>query len=145
MRNRFPWVQPGAIWIIGILLAYIAPFLHVGKNIIAAQVWNEGEWRPKDRYHFVPVLYSGILIKKKKNNYRQLSGNAFAMSLIVPSGLTRQHYYVAGPGEQLDMNKYLADWKKLDFPDGNWKNAEVIMPGIPKNLIGGYGTVGGWL
>src|SRR5579872_2398468 len=25
----------------------IAPFLHAGKNIIAAQVWNEGEWRPE--------------------------------------------------------------------------------------------------
>src|SRR5882757_5907879 len=25
----------------------IAPFLRAGKNIIAAQVWNEGEWRPE--------------------------------------------------------------------------------------------------
>ncbi len=50
----------------------IAPFLHAGKNIIAAQVWNEGEWRPEGQIS----LRTGFILQgsdqhEKKINYRQ--------------------------------------------------------------------------
>ena len=30
----------------------IAPYLKAGKNILAAQVWNEGEWKPEAQITF---------------------------------------------------------------------------------------------
>ncbi len=123
----------------------IAPFLHPGKNIIAAQVWNEGEWRPEGQIS----LRTGFILQGTDNKEKKIitdsSWKCTRDFSFRPIRFNTPTYYVAGPGEQLDMNKYQADWKKLDFPDDNWKNAQVIMPGIPKNLIGGYGTVSGWL
>jgi alpha-L-rhamnosidase len=123
----------------------IAPYLHAGKNIIAAQVWNDGEWRPEGQIS----LRTGFILQGNKANVEKLYTDSnwkctrdisyHPLRFVTPT------YYVAGPGEYLDMNTHAADWKKLDFPDDHWKNAQVIMPGIPKNLIGGYGTVSGWL
>jgi len=123
----------------------IAPFLHAGKNIIAAQVWNEGEWRPEGQIS----LRTGFILQGSDHNEKKIitdsSWKCIRDTSYRPIRFNTPTYYVAGPGEQLDMNKYLADWKEPDFPDDHWKNAQVIMPGIPKDLIGGYGTVSGWL
>ena len=123
----------------------IAPFLHAGKNIIAAQVWNEGEWRPEGQIS----LRTGFILQGSDHNEKKLITDSNWKCIrdvsYRPIRFNTPTYYVAGPGEQRDMNKYPTDWRKLDFPDDNWKNAQVIMPGIPKSLIGGYGTVSGWL
>jgi alpha-L-rhamnosidase len=123
----------------------IAPFLHAGKNIIAAQVWNEGEWRPEAQIS----LRTGFILQGNNNSGRTLitdsNWKCIRDMAYHPIRFDVPTYYVSGSGEQLDMNEYLAGWEKLDFSDRAWKNAEIIMPGIPKNLIGGYGTVSGWL
>ena len=123
----------------------IAPFLHAGKNIIAAQVWNEGEWRPEGQIS----LRTGFILQGSDHNKNEIKTDSNWKCIrdvsFHPIRFNTPTYYVAGPGEQLDMNKYLADWKTPDFNDDHWKPAQVIMPGIPKNLIGGYGTVSGWL
>jgi len=123
----------------------IAPFLHEGKNILAAQVWNEGEWRPEGQ---ISLRTAFILQGSGPNGKKIITDSSWKCTRDVayrPIRFYTPTYYVAGPGEQMDMNKYLTDWRKLDFPDEHWKNAQVIMQGIPKNLIGGYGTVSGWL
>ncbi|HEX3079034.1 MAG TPA: alpha-L-rhamnosidase N-terminal domain-containing protein, partial [Puia sp.] len=123
----------------------IAPFLKAGKNIIAAQVWNDGEWRPEGQIS----LRTGFILQgsDQYENKINTDGNwkCTRDSSYRPIRFNTPTYYVAGPGEEVNMNKYPADWRKPDFPDASWKNAEVIMPGIPKSLIGGYGTVSGWL
>jgi len=123
----------------------IAPFLHAGKNIIAAQVWNEGEWRPEGQ---ISLRTGFILQGSDQHEIKIITDNSWKCtrdSSFHPIRFYTPTYYVAGPGEEMDMNKYPADWREPDFPDDNWKNAQIIMPGIPKNLIGGYGTVSGWL
>jgi alpha-L-rhamnosidase len=123
----------------------IAPFLHSGKNIIAAEVWNEGEWRPEGQIS----LRTGFILQGNENNGQAIitdrNWKCIRDSAYSPIRFSVPTYYVAGPGEQIDMNHYLGGWEKLDFSDGAWKNAQVIMPGIPKDLVGGYGTVSGWL
>jgi alpha-L-rhamnosidase len=123
----------------------IAPFLHKGKNSIVAQVWNEGEWRPEGQIS----LRTGFILQGNDHagqiintdtSWKCIRDNSFRAIQFKTTT-----YYVAGPGEQLDMNEYSDQWGKPDFSDESWKNAQVIMPGIPKNLIGGYGTVSGWL
>jgi len=123
----------------------IAPFLQAGKNIIAAQVWNDGEWRPEGQIS----LRTGFILQGPDQFENKINTNGnwkcTRDSSYRPIRFNTPTYYVAGPGEEVNMNKYPADWRKPDFPDASWKNAEVIMPGIPKSLIGGYGTVSGWL
>ena len=123
----------------------IASFLHAGKNIIAAQVWNEGEWRPEGQIS----LRTGFILQGSDHHEKKIitdsTWKCTRDTSYRPIRFNTPTYYVAGPGEEMDMNKYPADWRKPDFSDVKWKNAQVIMPGIPKNLIGGYGTVSGWL
>ena len=100
---------------------------------------------PKGRFHLEQGLYyrDPIITKRKlitDSNWKCTRDIAYR-----PIRFNTPTYYVAGPGEQMDMNQYPTDWRKPDFPDDHWKNAQVIMPGIPKSLIGGYGTVSGWL
>jgi alpha-L-rhamnosidase len=123
----------------------IAPFLHSGKNIIAAQVWNEGEWRAEGQ---ISLRTAFILQGDDHNEIKIITDSSWKCTRdpsYRPIRFNIPTYYVAGAGELLDMNQYLSGWRKLDFSDGNWKNAQLIMPGIPKNLMGGYGTVSGWL
>ena len=90
------------------------------------------------------LFYKGLIIHEKKiitdSTWKCTRDTSYR-----PIRFNTPTYYVAGPGEEMDMNKYPADWRKPDFSDVEWKNAQVIMSGIPKNLIGGYGTVSGWL
>jgi hypothetical protein len=123
----------------------IASFLHAGNNIIAAKVWNEGVWRPEGQIS----LRTGFIIQGNDlaeniintgNDWKCIRDSAF-----LPLRVNLPTYYVAGPGEQVNMMAYLNGWEKPGFRDSSWKTAEIIMPGIPKNLNGGYGTVSGWL
>jgi hypothetical protein len=42
-------------------------------------------------------------------------------------------YYVVGPQESVDMNKYPIGWEKIDFDDSKWKNAQNTGQGILKS------------
>jgi alpha-L-rhamnosidase len=123
----------------------IAPFLQKGKNIIAAQVWNEGEWRAEGqislRTGFILQGHgdAGQIVNTNKE-WKCIRDNSFQPLPFRPST-----YYVAGPGELISMKDQKPGWEKPDFADSNWKNADIIMPGMPKGLNGGYGTVSGWL
>ncbi|HXB29606.1 MAG TPA: alpha-L-rhamnosidase C-terminal domain-containing protein [Puia sp.] len=121
----------------------LAPFLRDGKNIIAAKVWNEGEWRAEGQIS----LRTGFI----------LMGDGLAQMINTNSGwkcirdssyralpFITTTYYVAGPGELVNIKGDLSNWETQDYADSNWKNARVIMEGTPKNIIGGYGTVSGW-
>ncbi|HCL82690.1 MAG TPA: alpha-rhamnosidase, partial [Chitinophagaceae bacterium] len=123
----------------------IAPFLHAGRNMIAAQVWNEGAWRAEGQIS----LHSGFILQGN-GSYEQLvnTNNEWKCTRdrsFQPLPFQTSDYYVAGPGEQIEMKEKWKGWLKPEFSDSSWKNAEIIMAGIPKNMMGGYGTVSGWL
>ena len=123
----------------------IAPFLQAGKNIIAARIWNDGELRPEGQIS----LRTGFILQGNGNGEQLVNTGkdwkCIRDSAYLPLRYNPPTYYVAGPGEQVNMNNYLSGWEKINYPDNNWKNARIIMPGIPDKLIGGYGTVSGWL
>ncbi len=123
----------------------LAPFLHSGRNIIAAQVWNEGEWRPEGQISF----RTGFIMQGNDGAAHDLitdtSWVCMRDTAFSPLRFDVPAYYVAGSGEKLDMNNYIAGWEKLDFPDSHWKKSQVVAPGYPQGLNGGYGTVSGWL
>jgi alpha-L-rhamnosidase len=123
----------------------IAPFLHTGLNTLAAEVWNEGAWRAEGQISLRTgfILQApeekGVMINSGKD-WKCLRDPAFQ-----PLPFKINTYYVAGPGELVNLNDQIIGWTKPDFDDNSWKNAETIMQGMPENMEGGYGTVPGWL
>jgi alpha-L-rhamnosidase len=122
----------------------IAPFLRAGKNIIAAQVWNEGEWRPEGqislRTGFILLGDDQAGVLNTDNGWKCIRDLSYQ-----PLPFNTSTYYVAGPGELVNMNENFMSWETQDYADSNWKNAQIISPGTPKRIIGGYGTVSSWL
>ncbi|MFM7195203.1 MAG: alpha-rhamnosidase, partial [Bacteroidota bacterium] len=113
----------------------IAPFLNAGNNVLAALVWNEGQWRPEAQMTFqtgfilngASGISSGISTDERWKWYRQTS--------YQPIPVHVNAYYVAGPGERIDMNQHLLGWETLQFDDSNWKQAVSLGNGVPKGVF----------
>ncbi len=123
----------------------IAPFLQAGKNIVAAQVWNEAGWRPEAQIS----LRTGFIIQGATDAEQMLNTNnewkCIKDSSYKPIKVSLATYYVSGPGEQIDMNIHIRNWDKNDYNESVWKKAQNIFRGSPKNIQGPYGTPEGWL
>ncbi len=122
----------------------ISSSLHAGENIISALVWNEGEWRAEGqislRTAFILMGDGSAQILNTNNTWK-----CIADSSIHPLPFVTSTYYVAGPGELIKMKYDQGAWQSLSYNDSDWENAQLISPGIPKDIIGGYGTVSSWL
>jgi hypothetical protein len=105
----------------------IAPYLVSGINIIAATVWNEGDQRPEGQIsNRTGFLMQGNTSKEEIIN-TNTSWKCIKDSAYSPlPGIHYSAYYVAGPGELIDMNKTSEDWMKKDFDDSGWPNATRI-------------------
>ncbi len=124
----------------------IAPLLKKGINLVAAQVFNLGVHRPVAQFSsqtafilqaqppFGPLLNTG-------NNWKVLSNEAFN-PIPVTQGMVKG-YYVAGPCDSVDGNRFPWGWEYPAFNDGNWSDALKIirgtgrgyMHGVPWNLV----------
>jgi hypothetical protein len=125
----------------------IAPYLRSGQNIIAAQVWNEGRLRPEAQIS----RQTGFILQGEGEHADQVNTNE-TWKCIKDESYTplrvefpQPVYYVAGPGEQVNMQRHIKDWNKLSLDESSWKPAESLENGIPKKLIGGYGTINTWM
>lgn len=124
----------------------LAPYLQKGSNIIAAKVWNEGEFRQEAQISFnTGFIVQGTTLESHilNTNESWKSIQDFSYQPIVVRGYSSDPnivkvpgYYVAGPGEKIEFSKQIRGWEKLSFNDIDWKNAKSISPGIPKNTIG---------
>ena len=123
----------------------IASFLQEGKNIIAAKVWNEAEWRPEAQI----TLRTGFILQGATAAEQVVNTNeswkCIRDSSYTPIKISLPAYYVAGPGEQIDMHTHVRNWENKVYNDSTWKNAQNISQGLPKNIMGGYGTIDGWM
>ncbi len=123
----------------------IAPFLRAGSNTLAATVWNEGAWRAEGQIS----LRTGFILRASVENGAMINTGRDWKCLrdpaFQPLPFKINTYYVAGPGEIVNLNDQITGWIKNDFDDNGWKNAEILMQGMPENMEGGYGTVPGWL
>ena len=123
----------------------LAPYLHTGHNIIAAQVWNEGEQRMEANMS----LRTAFILQGANDEAQTLNTNSswkcMMDSSYSPLKVTMATYYVAGPGEQVDMKSHISGWSKYEYSDSNWKNSQVLFPGLPKNYMGAFGSSNGWM
>lgn len=123
----------------------IAGYLKAGKNIIAAQVWNEGEFKPEAQITFrTGFILQGATSAESavntNNTWLCEKDNSFA-----PLVFRTREYYVAGAGEIRNMALSLKNWQSEGFDDAKWQKARSVGGGVPKNILGAFGTMSGWM
>ena len=123
----------------------IAPYLKSGKNILAAQVWNEGEFRPEAQ-----ITYrTGFILQGASTNEAMVNTNNTWLcekdNSYNPIRFNVRAYYVAGAGELRNLNAQTKSWQSEQFDDSKWQKAKPIFPGSPKNQLGQFGTMSGWM
>nr|WP_324292143.1 alpha-L-rhamnosidase N-terminal domain-containing protein [Draconibacterium orientale] len=123
----------------------LAPYLHSGKNVVAAQVWNEGQYRTEGHLS----LRSAFILQGGTTESEVLNTNdswkCAQDKSYDPIPVVMQTFYVAGPGERINMSEHLKGWNSLSFEDNGWNNSESLFPGLPKNLLGFPGVLDRWL
>lgn len=115
----------------------IAPYLIGGKNTIAALVWNDGDFRPEAQISqqtaFILQGDTGIEeVFNTDNTWKCTRDNAYQPILGVGYGT----YYVAGPGELVDMHKTVKNWQDSN---SGWLDAQKIDRGNPKGMYNAFG------
>lgn len=118
----------------------LAPYLTVGKNSITAIVWNEAEYRPEAQIS----LRTGFILQGSTTAEEILNTNntwkcALNKAYQPITGVGYPTYYVAGPGELIDMAKSIKDWQTSNFDDSQWPNAGQLDHGKPKGMADAFG------
>jgi hypothetical protein len=131
----------------------LAPFLHTGRNIVAANVWNFGTLSPMAQMS----RRTGFLLQEDDGSgvlNTNKSGQAQIERAHAPNGesllplRSRRFYYAAGPGERRDGRAYDWQWDTLDSPADRWVAATEVIRAHPRSIREGPGwmmTPEGWL
>jgi hypothetical protein len=113
----------------------LAPYLSAGKNIIAALVWNEAQYRPEaqisNRTGFILQGHSQTEeILNTDNTWKCIRD---AGHVPVPGW-----FFAASKGEMVDMNLVIkGDWTAADYDDSKWPLAAKVMDGKLKGTAWG--------
>jgi hypothetical protein len=114
----------------------IAKYLQQGNNVIAAVVWNFGDYKPEHQISF----RTGFILLGD-NNVEKIVNTNNSWKCIMDSSYSPLQpdliytYYVAGPGEEIDYVKYPADWQSIQYNDDGWRQAKQIVSGLPKGVF----------
>jgi len=121
----------------------LAPYLVAGKNAISALVINEGSWKPAAQMSYGTgfILQGATTAEEAANTdktwkcLRDTAYTPLSVELVYS-------YYVAGPGELIDMARQPKNWQSANFDDSAWPQASQLMPGQPK---GQFTFSNGWM
>ena len=107
----------------------IAKFLKPGKNIISSIVWNFGDLNPISVFSLrTAFIIQGDTEKEKMINtdttWKCFKNTAYQAIKITDEMVNG--YYAAIPGEVFYAGKYPWNWKKNEFDDSKWINAEIV-------------------
>jgi alpha-L-rhamnosidase len=113
----------------------LAPYLVAGKNIVAALVWNEAQYRPEAQISF----RTGLI----------LQGNSAAEEILNTNGSWKcipdaghqpipGYFFAASKGEMVDMNQAIkGDWAAAGYDDSAWPWAAKVSDGKLKGTAWG--------
>ncbi|MEJ7712894.1 MAG: alpha-L-rhamnosidase C-terminal domain-containing protein [Pyrinomonadaceae bacterium] len=118
----------------------IAPLLRSGKNVLAAVVWNYGQLAPEAQLtNQTGFLLQGDTAAERvvdtNNSWKCVRNEAYS-PLPVTHGEMRG-YFVAGPGDRVDGERYPWNWQEIDFNDNPWATAQALSPGSPRDARDG--------
>ena len=102
----------------------LAPLLRVGRNVLAAVIWNWGAARPVAQHsHRTGFLVQGesaseAAVVNTGPGWKLLVDSAY--SPIVITNATVAGYYAAAPGEAVNGSSYPWGWAQIDYDDSAW-------------------------
>lgn len=118
----------------------IAPQLKAGKNVLAAVVWNFGQYAPEAQQ----TNQTGFLLQGDTSAERVVDTGTSWKSLrneayqpIYFSHGEMRGYFVAGPGEKINAANYPWGWEAIAYDDALWKNAVAGSNGAPRDAPDG--------
>ncbi len=115
----------------------LAPELKAGANVLAAVVWNGGEYRPMAQIsHRTGFVLQGDTDAEKGANtdasWKVFTDGAYRQVIYRDSDPRLGYqYYVAGALERVDGNLYPWGWERPGFDDSGWARALVLDPAAP--------------
>ena len=117
----------------------LAPYLKAGKNVFAAQVWNEGSFTPVPnatiRTGFLMMGEGDAKVMSTDGTWKAIQDPAYTpIRQRVPG------YYALGAGEQIDMSQTITGWMDADTDLSQWKDAQVFDVGTPHDTSTGTGV-----
>ncbi len=124
----------------------LSSWLHEGSNTLAAIVWNESTYRPQAQI----TLQTGFIMQGDGEDERIVDTNESWKCLQNQSyrplpGIGYSGYYVSGPGELVDMNKFPVNWNTEDFDDSHWVNAANVFGWRPNGYPKGTPDASSWM
>ena len=123
----------------------IAPYLQKGKNVIAAIVWNMGEFAPVAQIsNQTGFLLLGDNETEKiintNSSWKVLHDTAYTPCAI-NMGAVLHSYFVVEPGDEVHANSYPWGWEQTSYEEKNWKDAKSVnAAAVPF----GYGSDNVW-
>ena len=112
----------------------LAPFLIAGDNIVSAIVWNDGRQKPEAQISYL----TAFILQGNSEQEEVLNTNDSWKTIkdesYQPLPVRVPGYYVAGPGQFVNMNMHIRDWDKLKYDDSKWLKARVLGPGLTKDV-----------
>ncbi len=102
----------------------IAPYLGKGKNLIAAEVVNFGEYRRAAQISYQTAfilqcnVFKGLKLNTGEGGWRVIQNMAYKAIPFGPADL--EAYYCAGPGDILEGKLYPWGWEYKGFDDSSW-------------------------
>ncbi|CAN5479341.1 hypothetical protein BH10BAC2_BH10BAC2_22880 [soil metagenome] len=111
----------------------IAKYLRQGKNTIAALVWNEGKEKPEAQ-----ISYATAFILQGNSPAEEIVNTGSDWKCIKDSSyspLTPRvpGYYVAGPGELVNMHYNAQGWLQNNYDDAGWLKPGMLGRGLTKD------------
>jgi alpha-L-rhamnosidase len=122
----------------------IAGYLKTGENVLAALVWNMGEYAAvaqiSNQTAFLVQADSVTGELVNTNNSWKVTRDSAYTPCSLDAGSMLHTYYVTGPGDDVDGARYPWGWEQAGYADNTWKNAV----NISHPVMTGYGSDNLW-
>jgi alpha-L-rhamnosidase len=120
----------------------LAPYLKAGENIVAAEIWNEGDLKAVSQFS----LRTGFILQGTDEATKVLNTNdswkCVEDESYTPIRQRVRGYYAAGAGDQIDMNYKIKGWEKLSYNDSSWQQAKPVFERSARGM--GFRVSSGW-
>ncbi len=120
----------------------IAPYLIVGRNVIAAEVFNFGD----HRLHFQQTIHTAFIFQTENDEFNHLNTGANNWKItqnMAYSPLPYRHnpggLYAVGPGDHVNGLNFPWGWEQPSFDDGEWVTPLVMELGHGPGAMYGNG------
>lgn len=124
----------------------IAPYLHAGGNVIAAQVWNMGVYTPvaqitRQTAFLVQGDRKASQVVNTNRSWKVLQDTAYSPTAL-DAGAILHSYVAVGACDEIRGEYYPWGWTQPDYDASDWKKAEIVHTPV---VTSGYGSDNKWV